>query len=294
MAHLRIIWPLQAPFFAMYSSVSHGPVYLGSSTLGLTWLYRWTVFTLYGPATPHLRLLICKSILGCFVRFHNSSFVIWSGQKIFSILLRHLLVNTCSLAVIRFYIHSILTNISFTYIFMWVRKLDSNSLRKTKNWSGRNEVTETSGRLHPLWAQNKWLHTPRTTDYRHTRQDRWIQTELAFTLAKNTTKPNPFEIIPLQTTRKTDEAVARAAVTLETERTKGSNPWYLWWWWWWVFFSRSHSRRVGLPLLFYWRCEIWFALYMSLSARSCLVRRMIPGPFVCGPWFQLPYQLCYR
>ena len=123
---------------------------------------------------------------------------------------------------------------SFTYIFIWVRKLDSNSLTKTKNWSGRNEVTETSGRLHPLWPQKKkWLHTPRTTDYRHTRQDRWIQTELAFTLAKNATKPNPFEIIPLQTTRKennwkTEEALTRAAVTLETERIKGSNPWCLW------------------------------------------------------------------
>jgi len=31
----------------------------------------------------------------------------------------------------------------------------------------------------------------------HTRQDRRIQTELAFTLAKNATKPNPFEIISL-------------------------------------------------------------------------------------------------
>jgi len=30
------------------------------------------------------------------------------------------------------------------------------ALQKTKNWSGRNEVTETSGRLHPLWPQNKW------------------------------------------------------------------------------------------------------------------------------------------
>jgi len=101
--------------------------------------------------------------------------------------------------------------------------------------SGRNEVTETSGRLHPLSPQNKWLHTPRITDYRHTRQDRWIQTELAFTLAKNAAKPNPFEIIPLPATRKennwkTEEALARAAVTLETERIKGSNPWCLWWW----------------------------------------------------------------
>jgi len=67
-----------------------------------------------------------------------------------------------------------------------------NSLTKTKNW--KNEVTETSGRLHPLWPQNKWLHPPRTTDYRHTRQDRWIQTELVSTPAKNVTKPNPFEI----------------------------------------------------------------------------------------------------
>ena len=57
-------------------------------------------------------------------------------------------------------------------------------------------------RLHPLWPQNKWLHTPPTTDYGYSRQDRWIQTDLAFTLAKNATKPNPFEIIPLQTARK--------------------------------------------------------------------------------------------
>jgi len=56
-----------------------------------------------------------------------------------------------------------------------------------------------------------------------------MQTELAFTLAKNVTKPNPFEVIPLQTTRKennwkTEEALERAIITLETERIKGSNP----------------------------------------------------------------------
>ena len=84
---------------------------------------------------------------------------------------------------------------------------------------------ETSGRLHPLWPHNKRLHTPRTTDYRHSRQDRWIQTELVSALAKNTTKSNPFKIIPLRTTRKennwkTEEALARAVVTLETERIK--------------------------------------------------------------------------
>jgi hypothetical protein len=49
-------------------------------------------------------------------------------------------------------------------------------------------------------------------------------------LQKKATKPSPFEIIPLQTTTgkenkwKTQEALAQAAVTLETERIKGSNP----------------------------------------------------------------------
>jgi hypothetical protein len=47
--------------------------------------------------------------------------------------------------------------------------------------------------------------------------------ELAFTLAKNATIPNPFEIIPLPPARKenswkTKEALAREAVTLETEK----------------------------------------------------------------------------
>jgi len=130
----------------------------------------------------------------------------------------------------------VIQHFSFTYIFIWVRKLDSNSLTKTKNWSGRNEVIETSGRLHPLWPQNKRLHTPRTTDYKHTRQGTWIQTELVSTLAKNATKPNPFEIVLLQTTRKennwkTEETLERAVVTLETERIRGSNRWCLWWWW---------------------------------------------------------------
>jgi hypothetical protein len=56
-----------------------------------------------------------------------------------------------------------------------------------------------------------------------------IQTELVFTLTKNAIKPNPFEIISLQTTRKktnwkTEETLARTVVILETERIQGSNP----------------------------------------------------------------------
>jgi len=84
--------------------------------------------------------------------------------------------------------------------------------------------------------KNKRLHTPWTTDRLHTRQDRWIQKELAFTPAKNVTKPNPFKIIPLQPTRKennweTEEMMDRATVTLETEQAKWPNPGCLWWWW---------------------------------------------------------------
>jgi len=39
-------------------------------------------------------------------------------------------------------------------------------------------------RLHPLWPQDKRLHTPRTTDYRHTRQDRWIKNGTGFNTCK--------------------------------------------------------------------------------------------------------------
>jgi hypothetical protein len=56
-----------------------------------------------------------------------------------------------------------------------------------------------------------------------------MQKELAFAPAKNATKPYPFKIIPLQSRRKennweTEETLARAAVTLETERAKWPNP----------------------------------------------------------------------
>jgi hypothetical protein len=52
---------------------------------------------------------------------------------------------------------------------------------------------------------------------------------MAATLAKNATKPNPFEIILVQTTKKennwkTEETLERAVVTSELERIKGSSP----------------------------------------------------------------------
>jgi hypothetical protein len=53
----------------------------------------------------------------------------------------------------------------------------------------------------------------------HTGQDRLIQMKLAFTPAKNATKPIPLKIIPLRFSRKengweTKETLERAAVTL--------------------------------------------------------------------------------
>ena len=161
-----------------------------------------------------------------------------------------------------------------------VRKLDSNSLTETKNWSGRNEIIETSGRLHPLWPQNKRLNTPWTTDFMHTRQDRWIQTELAFTLAKNVTKPNPFEIIPLLTTRKennwkTEETLARAVVTLETEWIKGSNSWCLWWWLRYTLHSIIKSeklKQIKVKKFFQLKSNTAYSTTSSFTAASYAAR----------------------
>jgi len=52
---------------------------------------------------------------------------------------------------------------------------------------------------------------------------------MADTIARNATKPNPFEITPPQTTKKeknwkTEEALARTAVPVETERIKEPSP----------------------------------------------------------------------
>jgi len=67
------------------------------------------------------------------------------------------------------------------------------------------------------------------------------------------TKPNPFEIIPLQTTRKennwkNEEALARATVTLETEQIKVSNPWCLWWYFFRLFFQVSIAKLLSVDI----------------------------------------------
>ena len=138
------------------------------------------------------------------------------------------------------------------------------------------------------------LHTPRTTDYRHTIQDRRIETELSFTLAKNATKPNPFKIIPLQTTRKynswkTEEAFLRAAVTVETERIKGSDLWcLLWWWWWWWWWKKLvltyiinfiTLHRVFYNCVLTSKTQARYNSCMNLHASHSLVKHIFLYPY---------------
>jgi hypothetical protein len=69
-------------------------VCLGGSTLRACLAMLSDGFRSVWPSHPHLRFLIWKPILGCFVCFHNSLFIIWPSQKIFSIFLTHLLIKT--------------------------------------------------------------------------------------------------------------------------------------------------------------------------------------------------------
>ena len=146
------------------------------------------------------------------------------------------------------------------------------------------KLSETSGRLYPLWPQDKRLHTPRITDYRHTRQDRRIQTELVSSLAKNATKPNPFEIILLQTTRKennwkTEETLERAVVTLETERIKGSNSWCLWWWWW---CSTVHCKTNEVYFDQAWDCTYFRIFIIFDIAKKLVLKSTFQASIYCS------------
>jgi len=84
---------------------------------------------------------------------------------------------------------------------------------------------------HQTYSVKDWLSILRTTHPTQNlqRKHRTDTDGTGFTLANNVTKPNPFEIISLQTTRKnnnwdTEETLERTVVTLETERIKGSSP----------------------------------------------------------------------
>jgi hypothetical protein len=113
----------------------------------------------------------------------------------------------------------------------------------------------------------------------------WIQTELVSTLAKNATKPNPCEIILLQTTRKennwkTEETLERAAVTLEPERIERSNPW----WWWWCFVCPPllcKARRWAYLL----QCKKYGVQQAVFQARQQTHRQ--PTPTFQQPTFNL-------
>ena len=94
--------------FILFTVLHH--VFFGLHLLRFPWGFHSSAclvispigFRSVRPSHPHLRLLICKSILGCLVHFHSSLFVIWSGQKTLSIFLKLLLIKTCSLVVIYF------------------------------------------------------------------------------------------------------------------------------------------------------------------------------------------------
>jgi len=65
--------------------------------------------------------------------------------------------------------------------------------------------------LTPLAGYTVYNH--KTNDYiRRELRITGIPDNMAFTLAKNATKPNPFEIIPLQTTRKENNWKAEEAL----------------------------------------------------------------------------------
>ena len=125
---------------------------------------------------------------------------------------------------------TLLTKFTSIPILVMVRSITMAVLLTNCTQRRRIEAAEMKLlRLFPLRLQNKRPHTPaHATDHRHTKHDRQIQIKLASTLANNATKPNPFEIIPLQTTEKendwkTEETLARTAVTQETEWIRGSN-----------------------------------------------------------------------
>ena len=108
-------------------------------------------------------------------------------------------------------------------------------------------------------------------------------------LSSSATKPNPFEIILLQTTRKKKnwkrgEMLERAVITLETEQIKWSNPWCFWWWWWWLsckyvpLASPNSPSMTWIPqyVMRSTNHEHYYTLFTASSSMHPLRRKYLP------------------
>jgi hypothetical protein len=83
-------WVFLTPLASSSTALRH--VFVGLPLPRLPWVFHSRAclavsldgFRSVWPSHPRLHFLICKSVLGCFVHFHNLLFVIWFGQKILS------------------------------------------------------------------------------------------------------------------------------------------------------------------------------------------------------------------
>jgi hypothetical protein len=127
-------------------------------------------------------------------------------------------------------------NTSFTYIFIWVRKLDCNSLTKTKNWSGRNEV------IRPLAGYTLYDHLINDYICHKLRiigiigkidEYRWNCFQCLQRMPQNRIPLKSYYYRP-QGRRTTGRPKKRWRDHLSLWRQdwiRGSNPWCLWLWW---------------------------------------------------------------
>jgi hypothetical protein len=73
--------------------------------------------------------------------------------------------------------------------------------------------------------------------------------------------------------------LARAVVTLETERIKGSNTWCLrwwwWWWWWWLLYQWLNSWMASWKTDWYGRVAMIDFMWL-IAGRSVRVFERLP------------------
>ena len=131
-----------------------------------------------------------------------------------------------------------------------------------------------------IWPWETFLHVLTSSCqfwnlifFREVRGERWLlmeqpQSEIVFRLHCGS-----FWITRKENNWKTEEALERAVVTLETERIKGSSPWCLWWWWsssssfWvWILLITKITRLCSAPSAR--PCRI--SVFTATVAYSCL------------------------